>query len=95
MARTSIKSTYSLDVETVRKLERVASRWKVSKSEVLRRAIDTVAKQESPPEKLTPLEALHELQKRLKLSKREAEDWARSVRDERTASSLRHEWRRR
>ena len=38
MAVTTIKSTYSLDVETVRTLETLACRWNVSKSEVLRRA---------------------------------------------------------
>ena len=50
MASTTIKSTYSLDVETVRSLERMARRWKVSKSEALRRAIRTVAEQSPPPE---------------------------------------------
>ncbi len=43
MATTTIKSTYSLDVETVRTLETLAARWNVSKSEVLRCAIRTAA----------------------------------------------------
>jgi predicted transcriptional regulator len=57
MAPTSIKSTYALDVETIRKLERVAARWRVSKSEVLRRAIDAVDR-ELPTLAPSPLEAL-------------------------------------
>ena len=43
MAVSSIKSTYSLDSETVRLLSATARRWGVSKSEVLRRAIRAVA----------------------------------------------------
>ena len=39
MATPTIKSTYSLDVESVRALDDLARRWQVSKSEALRRAI--------------------------------------------------------
>src|SRR5437870_291443 len=39
MAITTIKSTYALDVATVRALEGLARRWNVSKSEALRRAV--------------------------------------------------------
>jgi hypothetical protein len=94
MARTSIKSTYALDVETVRKLDRVAARWKVSKSEVLRRAIDAVARDQSaePP---PPLQALDELQNSVKLTRQRAEKWSREVRNQRAETSARHEWRKR
>ncbi len=94
MARTSIKSTYALDVETIRKLDRVAARWKVSKSEVLRRAIDVVARDQfgdAPP----PLRALDELQKSVKLTRRRTDQWSREVRNERAKTSARHEWRKR
>ncbi len=94
MARTSVKSTYALDVETVRKLERVAARWGVSKSEVLRRAIDAVAREQAAAAP-SPLEALEELQKSLKLSPAGARRWSREVREERLVSSARHQWRRR
>ena len=43
MAIPKIKSTYSLDVETVRTLESLARRWNVSKTEVVRRAIRAAA----------------------------------------------------
>jgi predicted transcriptional regulator len=94
MARTSVKSTYSLDVETIRKLDRIAARWRVSKSEVLRRAIEVVARDqlEDVP---SPLQALDELQKSLKLTKQQADSWSRQVRTERTNTSARHEWRKR
>src|SRR5271167_2163010 len=94
MARTSIKSTYALDVETIRKLDRVAARWKVSKSEVLRRAIDVVARDqlgEPPP----PLQALDELQKSVKLTRQRTDQWSREVRNERAKTSARYEWRKR
>ena len=94
MARTSVKSTYSLDVETIRKLDRVAARWKVSKSEVLRRAIEVVARDQLE-EVPSPLQALDELQKSLKLTKQQADQWSRQVRTERMNTSARHEWRKR
>ena len=36
MAKMTIKSTYTMDVETVRTLEDLARRWNVPKSEALR-----------------------------------------------------------
>jgi len=94
MARISIKSTYALDVETIHKLERVAAEWKVSKSEVLRRAIDLVATAPSATVS-SRLQALDELQKTLKLTRQQAQSWEREVRRERAKSSTRHEWRKR
>lgn len=94
MARTSIKSTYALDVDTVRKLERVATRWRVSKSEVLRRAIDVVARDQAVGAP-SPLEALDQLQNSLNITAHRAETWSREVRQERAKSSARREWRRR
>jgi hypothetical protein len=92
MARASIKSTYALDVETIRKLERVAARWRVSKSEVLRRAIDAVDREQAAAAP-SPLQALEELQKSLALSPSRTRKWSREVREERTRTSARHEWR--
>jgi hypothetical protein len=79
MASAMIKSTYSLDVETVRKVERLAARWKVSKSEVLRRAVAVADKAPTVEEKkvsdLTPLEALHKLQEHLNLTSKQVREW--------------------
>ena len=94
MARTSIKSTYALDVETIRKLDRVAAQWQVSKSEVLRRAIELVAREQAERAP-SPLEALDQLQKSLNLSAHQARKWSLEVRQERVKRAGRREWRRR
>jgi hypothetical protein len=86
MATPTIKSTYVMDVGTVRALERIARRWNVSKSEALRRAIHASAEQESP-EAGNALQALDELQRSLKLTAARAKAWARAARSERRAAS--------
>lgn len=84
MAITSVKTTYSLDTRTVRALDVMARRWKVSKSEALRRIIGAAAKGELAVED-DPLKALDELQRRLKLTERDAADWESVVREERAS----------
>ena len=86
MASTTIKSTYSLDVKSVRALEAMARRWKVSKSEALRRAIRAAAEQESP-EALDAIAALEKLQTSLDLTNVAALRWEKANRAERNASS--------
>ena len=88
MAIPNIKSTYSLDVESVRVLEALAKRWKVSKSEVLRRAI-RIAAHGDYPEKRTTLEALDQLQSSVRERRIDLEKWARDVKAERQATDLR------
>jgi hypothetical protein len=92
--RISIKSTYALGVETVRKLDRVAARWQVSKSEVLRRAIDVVARDQLA-ETPSRFQALDELQMSMKLTKQRTDNWSREFHAERGQTSARHEWRKR
>ena len=86
MARMTIKSTYSLDVETVHLLEALARQWKVSKSEALRRAIGAAAKSEGASEK-EAIQALNELQRSLRLNRSSAQQWETQVRAERRASA--------
>ncbi len=90
MAITTIKSTYALDVESVKALEGIAQRWGVSKSEALRRAIRAAANLELQSGE-DALRALDELQRSVASSKRDAILWARRTRDERRASSARGE----
>ncbi len=92
MATPSIKATYSLDVDTVRTLERIARHWKVSRSEALRRAIRAAAAGEEPaaPEALAALDAL---QRALAITPGKARAWADAVRRERRAASARSERR--
>ena len=88
MATQTIKSTYSLDVESVNALEALAQRWKVSKSEVLRRAIRRVA-MEREPESSTALSALDQLQASLRKRKVNVTQWARTLNAERQAATPR------
>ena len=88
MAVTTIKSTYSLDVESIRTLEKLAQRWNVSKSEVLRRAI-RVAAIDGIPSDSVALSALDQLQASLRLRKVNFARWERDLKVERRATSQR------
>lgn len=91
MAIKTIRSTYALDVQSVRALERIANRWGVSKSEALRRAIRSAAKNLS--EAPSAIDALDKLQESLRLGPDEARAWADRARDERRVLSSRREKR--
>jgi hypothetical protein len=82
MATTTVKSTYSLDVETIRALEDMARGWGVSKSEALCRAIRS-ASRGSSREDSKALAALDALQRSLNLDRRAATRWAKRSRAER------------
>lgn len=79
-----IKATYSLDLETVRLLETLASQLGVSKSEALRHAVRTAAGAGDTERRLA---ALDRLQSTMALSPATAAAWARDVRAERHASN--------
>ena len=85
MAVPTIKSTYALDVDTVRTLERMAQRWNVSNSEALRRAIRSAAGEGAAGD-ADALDALERLQKSLKLTPAGARAWTKRVRTERRTS---------
>lgn len=87
MSKARIKATYSLDEATIRVLERLARRLKVSKSEVVRRAIDQMARQD-PASPHMEEKALNLLQERLGLTTRKADEWESQVRTERLAAGL-------
>ena len=82
MAITSVRSTYSLDVETMGRIEQLARRWNVSKSEVLRRAVRMADEQSAVSDRLA---ALKELQASMQLTPQQVEDWIAEVRAERDA----------
>ena len=92
MATQTVKTTYALDVETVRSLDDLARRWNVSKSEALRRAI-RAASVSTPAEGLTPIQALDRVQRSLGLTPQHTARWAAAARAERRARSRRHEAR--
>jgi hypothetical protein len=67
MAITTVRTTYALDVPTVRALDDLAKHWHVSKSETLRRLILSAAKEQLTSRQGNPrLEAFRALQDRYK-----------------------------
>ena len=88
MATPKIKSTYSLDVETVHLLEALAQKWNVSKSKALQRSIHAAAQQQ-PPADTDALEALDLLQSSLHLDEATASRWERDMRQERRETATR------
>jgi hypothetical protein len=84
MAIPRVKSTYALDLETVRALDDLARRWGVTKSEALRRLIRSAA-EAARADGSGPLAALEALQDSARLSRARADAWAREVRAEREA----------
>ena len=85
-----IRTTYALDEASVRKLEGMARRWGVSKSEALRRAI-RIAAGEEPPEGRKKLDALARLQLSLRVRPGQLKSWTMQVRRERHQASRRRE----
>ena len=61
-------------------LNRLARRWQVSKTEVLRRALQQAAQNEavSPAERLT---ALHELQRSVADKRVDLKEWQQTIKD--------------
>ena len=88
MATTTIKTTYSLDVESVRALDELAGRWGVSKSEALRRTIRSEAARQ-PARGRDALAALDQLQAALRSRNVDLEQWAREVEAGRRAAGRR------
>ncbi len=91
MATQTIKTTYSLDVETVRKLEQMARSWNVSKSEALRRVIRAAAAEGLAEGGREAISALDKLQRSLCLDAEEAVRWEKTTRVERQSSSRQRE----
>lgn len=89
MATATIKTTYSLDLETVRQLEELARHWSLSKSAALRRAIGQAAST-ALPQVNKELEALDNLQRSLALDMKKARAWEDQVRRERHAAAARN-----
>jgi predicted transcriptional regulator len=62
MATMIYRTTFALDVKTIRRLKNLASHWKVSQAEVLRRALaDAEARVRSESDKPNPAALLRNL----------------------------------
>lgn len=81
-----IRSTYSIDLQTASALENIAQRWKVSKSEALRRAIRAAAEKETL-DNSDATKVLDSLQRSLGLNSTTARRWERRVGTERKAAT--------
>lgn len=86
MVAMTIKSTYSLDAESVRALDDLARRQQVSKSEALRRAIRNEARRQ-PAQGEDAVAALDQLQASLSARDVGLELWARDVEAGRQAAA--------
>jgi len=89
MAITTIKSTYSLDVDSVRTLEALAEHWDVSKSEVIRRALRIALVAGDDTDGGVALEALTRLQDTVRERGVDLVQWERDLRAERAAAGRR------
>jgi len=85
MAKMTVRSTFALDPETVGALDRLAHLWEVSKSEALRRIVNTASVVEEIDATSDALAALDELEQLLGLDEDKAEAWIRRIREERAA----------
>jgi hypothetical protein len=87
MAVTTSKVTYSLKPETVDRVQELATLWGVPKSEVVRRAVDSLNLESSTRKKETPLEVFERIQREgTGISPRIAAKWCVEIRRERRAS---------
>ena len=84
MALPAVKTTYSMDQETIRLLDQLAEKWGESRSGALRRAIRDAASAAGVNDRLAALDAW---QKSMALSPAAAKAWADESRAERRASS--------
>jgi hypothetical protein len=80
MAKETIRSTFALDPLTVGNLDRLAAKWGLSKSETLRRIIETAARAEEVDTSADAIAALKELQESLALTEEQADEWIREIR---------------
>jgi hypothetical protein len=86
MAITHVKVTYSVQPRTAQRVQELAVKWGIAKSEVIRRAVDAAINNEEATSQLTPLQALDELMSTEGLSASEADRWNREIRLSRRAS---------
>lgn len=95
MATMTIRTTVSFDPATTARLERLAKRWGVSKSETLRRALEkaemVVSESPAPTDKptlediatMSPSDALAWLQTHTLVSPEEGDRWRAELRENR------------
>jgi hypothetical protein len=76
----AVKSTYSLDQNTLRKLRQLARSWQVSKTEVVRRAISAAAERELPIPWEKRMAAIEAVRKSMRARGVDFKKWQRDLR---------------
>jgi predicted transcriptional regulator len=76
----AVKSTYSLDHNTLKKLRQLARSWQVSKTEVVRRAISAAAERELPFSSEKRMAAIDAVRKSMRARGVDFEKWKREIR---------------
>lgn len=85
-ATTLVRTSVSLDTDTLANLDNLAKRWSVSKAEVMRRAIRKVKTEaDAEDQRPSPLQALEWLQNGEGLSVAEGAEFKASIEAERLA----------
>jgi hypothetical protein len=74
------KSTFSLDLESLDRLNRLSRHWQVSKTEVLRRALARAERSDVPSAE-ERIAALRRLQRKLKAKGVDFGAWKKAIRD--------------
>jgi hypothetical protein len=87
MAITHVKVTYSVQPYTAQRIQELATKWGVPKSEVIRRAVDGASRGDAILPHLTPVQALDRLSSTpSKITAAAARQFAREVQSSRRAS---------
>jgi len=97
MAVMTIRTTVAFDAATAQRLERLARRWGISKSETLRRALEAaeknLAEEASDFSNMTPAQALEWLHAHPTHPPGTGNQWSRQIRRQRAADAAREEKR--
>ena len=75
------KATFSLDATSITRLQTLAQKWQVPKTEVLRRALKKAVEHEETPSAEGKIAALRALQKDLKERGVDFDAWQKAIRD--------------
>jgi hypothetical protein len=92
MATMTIRTTVAFDLATARRLERLAKRWGLSKSETLRKVLEAaernLATDKTPDfSSMTPAEALHWLHSHPEHPPGTGNRWSQEIRQQRAADA--------
>lgn len=75
----AVKSTFSLDEASIARLQTLARKWQVPKTEVLRRALQQTLEREQGAPVAEKLAALHALQKELHAQGVDFAAWKKNI----------------